>query len=179
MSQERYVFGVSIPRSDLFWCQGGVPSLAQHTSVGFFHTLRLTDIGRLPGFSQEEQRPVSSAGQATRWAPCIPLQQDLVISRYRCDFHSMGKGLPAGNEKISTTMFVALPGTSPGMVPCGHVHLSRRIRQTHRQYNTSLPDCQTPVEFETKKDDSIESPTLPSGMVYESGQADARSGHFN
>ena len=91
----------------------------------------------------------------------------------------MGKGLPAGNEKISTSVFVALPGTSPGKVPCGRVHLLGHIRRTHRQYNISLPDCQTPVEVETKKDDSIESPTLPSGMVYESGQVDARSGHFN
>ena len=39
MSQERYLFGVSIPRSDLSWSQSGVPSLTQHMSTGFFHTL--------------------------------------------------------------------------------------------------------------------------------------------
>ena len=39
ISQERCPFHVPIPRSDLSWSQSGVPSLTQHISTGFFHTL--------------------------------------------------------------------------------------------------------------------------------------------
>ena len=42
MSQERYLFGVPSPRSDLSWSGSGVPSLTQHGSTGFLNTLTLT-----------------------------------------------------------------------------------------------------------------------------------------
>ena len=46
ISQERYLLGVPIARSDLSWSQSGVPSLAQHISTGFFHTLHLHAVER-------------------------------------------------------------------------------------------------------------------------------------
>ncbi len=42
ISQERHLFGVPVPTSDLSWSRSGVPSLNQHISTGFFHTLLLS-----------------------------------------------------------------------------------------------------------------------------------------
>ena len=41
ISQERDLFGVSIPGAGLFWSQSGVTSLTQHISTGFLNTLKL------------------------------------------------------------------------------------------------------------------------------------------